>query len=864
MFDDGRVVGVVHHESSPEFYWHRLGTALLAQLGSRPTGLSEDEAVARGTARRPTAHADHRAMQSWRLLASQWRSPLVWLLVAGSIISALTSQWLEASIVLGMVFGSVMLGFSQEFLASRAIARLRARLAVTARVRRGGVEIDVPVTALVPGDVLLLRSGSMIPADAVLFELNTLIVDESMLTGESFGVEKQLDPVPIDARLAERRNCVFQGTHVVSGSAAAVVVNIGAKTVVGEIGRRLAVREPDSLFERDVRSFGYLLSRIVLVMFVIVWFIHMMIGKPTTDSLLFALALAVGLTPELLPAIVSVTLAHGARRMAEAGVIVRRPDAIESLGTMTILCADKTGTLTTGRVKLAAALDEQGVPSPKVLRLAAINARLQAALRNTLDEALLTAFQDGTDGLRCIDEIPYDFSRRCVSVIVEEAGARHLLLKGAVAEVLERCGIRGSDPRHAAIDQLLREWSGQGYRVLAVAEREVPTTQAHFSREDEYGAMLRGFLLFEDPPKSDAVTAIAALQVLGVRVVLITGDNRHAAQHAAQHLNGHPVRLMTGAEIESLPDPALAAAVREVDVFAEVDPLAKERIIRALRTAGQCVGFLGDGVNDTLALRAADVGISVDTAVDVAKESADVVLLRKDLSILRQGIEQGRRTHANTLKYILTTLSANFGNMASLAIASVWLPFFPMTAAQVLLNNFLSDLPAMAIASDRVDAEDIRIPRRWDLGAIRRYMVSFGIVSACFDLLTFMLLIVAFEVTPQVFRAAWFYESLFTELVVALIVRTRLRCYRSRPGTGLWVTTLLVAAVAVGLPMTAAGIALGLVPLPSALIVAIAGLVLAYALVVEIYKARFYASLAAPHRAETDVGGPERGIRRLP
>lgn len=837
---------------------------MLAQLGSRQGGLSEEEVVARRTDQRPAARADQAGVQLWRLLASQWRSPLVWLLVAGSVISALTSQWLEASVVLGMVFGSVLLGFSQEFLASRAIARLRARLAVTTRVRRNGVAIDVPAATLVPGDVLLLRSGSLIPADAVLFELNALIVDESMLTGESFGVEKQLDPVPVDARLAERRNCLFQGTHVVSGSAAAVVVNTGAQTLVGEIDRRLGARESESTFERDIRNFGYLLSRIVLVMFVIVWFIHMTTGKPTTDSLLFALALAVGLTPELLPAIVSVTLAQGARRMAEAGVIVRRPDSIESLGTMTVLCADKTGTLTTGRVTLAAALDEQGAPSPNVLRLAAINAGLQSALRNTLDEALLAAYPQGTDGLLCIDEIPYDFSRRCVSVIVDDAGVRHLLLKGAVAQVLERCGIGIQDSRHADIDQRLRQWSRLGYRVLAVAERTVPLTQTRFSRDDEYGVILRGFLLFEDPPKPDAVTAITALHALGVRVVLITGDNRHAAQHAAQHLNGHSVCLMTGVEIESLPDPALAAAVREVDVFAEVDPLAKERIIRALRAAGQCVGFLGDGVNDALALRAADVGISVDTAVDVAKESADVVLLRKDLSILRQGIEQGRRTHANTLKYILTTLSANFGNMVSLAIASVWLPFFPMTAAQVLLNNFLSDLPAMAIAADRVDAEDIRVPRHWDLGAIRRYMVSFGIVSACFDLLTFVLLIVAFEVTPQVFRAAWFYESLFTELAVALIVRTRLRCYRSRPGTGLWVTTLLVAVVALGLPMTDAGAALGLVPLPSALIVTIAGLVLAYALVVEIYKARFYASLAAPHRAEANMGSSERRIGRLP
>lgn len=844
-------------------YWHRSGIELLEQLGSRRSGLTNEEALARRWHQRSVLMDDQPVRQAGRLLASQSRSPLVWLLVAGSIISAMTSQWFEAAVVLAMVLGSVTLGFSQEFLASRAVARLRARLTATARVLRGGAEVDIKTTDLVPGDVLLLRSGSLIPADAVLLEVNALVVDESTLTGESFGVEKDIEPVSATARLGERRHCVFQGTHVVSGSGSALVVHVGPRTVVGEIGRRLGVHATESDFEHDLRSFGYLLSRVVLVIFVIVWFIQVTIGKPTADSMLFALALAVGLTPELLPAIVSVTLAHGARRMAEAGVIVRRPDAIESLGTMTVLCADKTGTLTTGQVTLAAAVDESGVPSSEVLGMAVINAALQTALRNPLDEALLaTPHESGV--IERIDEVPYDFTRRCVSVIIEQSGERRLLLKGAVSEVLARCDIGPQDPRHIAVDQQVQEWSAKGYRVLAVAERLVPHEQTRFGRDDEYRSTLRGFLLFEDPPKPDAMATIAALHARGVRVVLITGDNRHAARHAAQRLNDHPVRLVTGSEIDSLPDPALALIAQETEVFAEIDPVTKERIIRALRACGQGVGFLGDGVNDALALRAADVGISVDTAVDVAKEAADVVLLRKDLTILREGIEQGRRTHANTLKYILTTLSANFGNMVSLAIASIWLPFFPMTAAQILLNNFLSDLPAMAIASDRVDAEEVSLPRRWGLAAIRRYMVSFGMVSACFDLLTFVLLIAVFEVTPQVFRTVWFFESLYTELIVALIVRTRLRAYRSRPGTGLWLTTLVVAGVAMLLPVTSPGAALGLMPLPLSLTVLIAVLVLGYAAVVEYYKRRFYASLTTLHRSEADVRRPKGRVGGLP
>lgn len=838
--------------------WTQEGEQWLLRLRSRRAGLSADEVARRLARYGPNLANGIHAAEPWRLLIAQLRNPLVLLLIGGSILSALTSQWFEALLVLAMVLGSTALGFSQEFIAGSAVARLQGRLAARATVRRMEGDTEVAVRELVPGDLVLLRAGSLVPADGVLLEARDLMVNESALTGESFVVEKGVEPAAPGVRLAEQTHRVFQGTHVVSGTGLAVLVKTGRATVMGQLAAQLAAREPLSDFERGLRRFGYLLSRLILVMFAIVWVVNLITGRPPIDSLLFALALAVGLTPELLPTIVSVNLAHGARRMARAGVIVRRLDAIENLGTMDVLCIDKTGTLTTGRASLTESVDVEGSRSLAVLHLAALNALHQSGFRNPLDEAVLESARSAQIDLeptRKIDEIPYDFSRRCVSVIVEDLAQRRLILKGAVAEVLARCDIASDSAERLQIDRRVEEWSAQGCRVLAIAERVVISAKdeperTRFDREDERHLSLRGFLVFSDPPKPDAARVIGALREVGVGTRLITGDNRHAARFAAQQLNGHAVTLLTGEELGALTDLALRERVAHVDVYAEIDPAGKERIIRALQAAGHVVGFMGDGINDALALRTADVGISVDTAVDVAKESADFVLLGKDLGLIRVGIEQGRRTFANTQKYILTTLSANFGNMTSMAVASVALPFLPLTAAQILFNNLLSDIPAMAIAADRVDPEDVQAPRRWNIQAIRRDMVSLGLISAGFDLLTFLLLIVVFEAGAAEFRSVWFFESLYTELIVALIVRTRRPVHASRPARGLWVTTLIVALAAAWLPATSLGVALGLQPITPALIAMIAVLVLAYAGTIELYKKRLSSEAADGTKSE--------------
>ena len=594
----------------------------------------------------------------------------------------------------------------------------------------------------------------------------------------------------------------------------------------------------------------------MVVMVLAVLAINIFAAKPPIDSLLFALALAVGLTPEMLPAIVSITLSHGAKRMAREGVIVRRLNSIENLGSMDVLCTDKTGTLTVGVVQLDGALDLQGQPSAAVLRNAGINAALQSGLANPLDDAVLAAVRSAGLDLataKRVDEIPYDFQRKCLSVVVDEPeGKRRLITKGALANVLERCSSAG--PESAPLDAALRAdtearfeaWSTQGYRVLGVASRALqpPHEGSHpgpYTQADEQALNFDGFLLFMDPAKPDARQTLLDLRQRGVALKIITGDNHAVARHVAEAVGMGEVTVLSGRELAAMGDAALMHAAAGTQVFAEVDPNQKERIILALRKTGHVVGYMGDGINDALALHAADVGISVDTAVDVAKDAADFVLLRKDLRILRQGIDEGRRTFSNTLKYVLTTISANFGNMFSMALASAFLPFLPLLAAQILLNNFLSDIPATAIASDRVDKEWMARPHRWDTAFIRDYMLVFGLISSVFDLLTFGALLWLFHAAAPEFRTGWFVESLLTELAVALVVRTRRPFWRSLPGNWLLISTAAVIALALALPYLPFASVFGFVPLPAPLLAGIVGLTLAYVATVELAKRWFYA-----------------------
>jgi P-type Mg2+ transporter len=835
----------------PDAYWSLPAEELLARLGSDEGGLSRRKASARLKLHGPNALDATKRATAPGLFANQFKSPLVLILMVASIISMFVGEWVDAGVVLAIVLGSTILGFAQEYVAGNAIEKLRSKVTIHSNILRDGQPKSLPSSRVVQGDLVLLSAGSLIPADGVVLEAKDLFVNQAVLTGETFPVEKRPGVATAKAGLAERSNCVYMGTSVSSGTARVLIAQTGKATVFGQIAGKLALRPAMTEFERGIQRFGYLLTRIMLVMVVGVLAINIFMAKPPIDSLLFALALAVGLTPELLPAIVSITLSHGAKRMAKLGVIVRRLNSIENLGSMDVLCTDKTGTLTAGVVALDGAVDIAGRPSAEVLRLASINARFQSGLANPLDEAVIAASKRADLDLRAVqkvDEIPYDFVRKCLSVVAADtAGARTLITKGALDKVLALCASAGADQapldtfRRECIEARFERWSGQGYRVIGVASRPVEIRSGSYTRKDEQGLNFAGFLLFMDPPKSDAGQTLMALAQRGVQLKIITGDNHKVARHVAEAVGIPVTKGMTGRELNDMGDEALMHAVVRTTVFAEVDPNQKERIILALQKTGHVVGYMGDGINDALALHAADVGISVDTAVDVAKDAADFVLLRKDLGIVRQGIDEGRMTFANTLKYILTTVSANFGNMFSMAVASVFLPFLPLLASQILLNNFLSDIPATAIAGDRVDEEMVARPRRWDTAFIRDYMVLFGLLSSVFDLLTFSALLWVFQAAPEEFRTGWFIESLLTELVIALVVRTRRRFYRSRPGNWLLITTVVVMAIALVLPYLPFSSIFGFVPLPAPLMLGMIALTLAYVLAVEMAKKSFYA-----------------------
>jgi Mg2+-importing ATPase len=836
-------------------YWQLPSEQLLSALQSTQKGLQQTQAEIRIKQYGLNTLKTQRQATALQLFFSQFKSPLVLILIFAAIVSAFLGEWTDAVIVLAVVIGSTMLGFVQEYRAGNAVEKLRSQVTIKSSVLRDGQPQTFPSDLVVPGDVVLLSAGSLIPADGVVLEANDFFINQAVLTGETFPVEKKAGIAPANAGLVERTNCVFMGTSVSSGTAQVLIVQTGRVTVFGQIANRLSLRPPETEFERGIQRFGQLLTRVMLVMVIIVMAVNIFLAKPPIDSLLFALALAVGLTPELLPAIISITLSHGAQRMAKRGVIVRRLNAIENFGSIDVLCTDKTGTLTEGVVRLDGALDVVGQPSTVVLHDAYLNAHYQTGLNNPLDEAInLYAQKAGIDisQEQKVDEIPYDFVRKRLSVVTTNAGGEHVLItKGALENILAICsqvqsgeaGIPLDDPVRIGIEERYSKWSGQGFRVLGIATKIVDQKAISYSYADENGLTFVGFLLFFDPPKADVQKTIVDLATRGVQLKIITGDNQKVARHVAEAVKLPVKGLLTGEAMNRMRDEALWHAAERTTIFAEVDPNQKERIIHALQKTGHVVGYMGDGINDAPALHAADVGISVDTAVDVAKDAADFVLLKNDLDILREGIDEGRVTFANTLKYILTTISANFGNMFSMAGASLVLPFLPLLAPQILLNNFLSDIPATTIAGDNVDPESILKPHRWNTIFIRNYMVIFGLVSSVFDFLAFGVLVYLFKASPDEFHTGWFVESLLTELVIALVVRTRHLFFRSRPGTLLWVSTLVVSAIALVLPYLPFTSLFGFIPLPAPLMLAMVGLTILYVVVTEVAKKLFYAKM---------------------
>ena len=835
-------------------YWSQSAAALSAALGSGPGGLSSKGAAAKLRLVGPNSVEDASHMSALRLLLRQFESPLVLILIFAAAISLALQQWVDSAIILAIVLGSTLLGFLQEYRASAAVEQLKRRLALTCRVIRDGVERVVPVSTIVPGDLILLSAGNLIPADGLVIEAEDFLVSEASMTGESFPVEKQPGTVKPEAALSARTNAVFLGASVQSGTAKVLAVETGLRTAFGAIAARLSARQPETDFGRGVRQFGYLLIRAMVVIVLFVLTVNLLLDRPVIEFLLFAVALAVGLSPELLPAIVSVTLSAGARAMGRRGVIVRRLELIENLGSMNILCTDKTGTLTEGTIVLNGALDARSQPSVEVSRLAYLNAAFETGIENPLDAAIVTAGKSAgltTHGFVKIDEIPYDFLRRRLTIVVAEDGNRtqHLIVtKGAFSNVLETCSSLEGDTvdipltteLRTQLDAVFKAKGAEGFRVLAVATRRV-AAKPRYGRDEEQGMTFRGFLVFSDPPKSDARRAVQDLAQLGIRIKVISGDNRYVTAHLAEAVGLNSKSMLTGDELGRLKDEALWHRAPRTDLFVEIDPQQKERIVRALQKVGNSVGYLGDGINDAPALHAADVGISVEEAVDVARESADIILLSRDLDVLRSGVVDGRRTFANTLKYISITTSANFGNMVSMALATPLLPFLPLAAKQILLNNFLSDVPSIAISSDNVDPDHVSRPQRWDIKEIQRFMVVFGLISSAFDLMTFAVLLLVFHADQATFQTSWFVVSLLTELAVVLVLRTHIPAFRSKPSYLLLWTTLAVAVATLAIPFLGPlSSVFGFVPLSASEMGTVIAIVIGYITATEGAKAWFY------------------------
>ncbi|WP_395740732.1 magnesium-translocating P-type ATPase [Prosthecobacter sp.] len=832
-----------------KFHVLSLNAALL-QVRSRSEGLTSAEAeerLASAQGRKRSAGGG-----AWRLLLSQFRSPLVILLLVAMTISAFVGDKMDVLIVSTVVLMSTLLGFWQEYRAANAVAALLAVIQARATVLRDGVKSELPASQIVPGDVVILSAGDTIPGDGLIIESKDLFVDESALTGESYPAEKKAGSVAEDAKQSERSNSVYEGTHVVSGTARAVIMATGAETEFGAISERLRLRAPETDFERGLRRFGEMLIKVTLVFVIAIFGINVFFHRPVLDAFMFALALAVGMTPELLPAIVSITLARGAKRMAEEHVIVRRLSSIENFGSMNVLCSDKTGTLTEGKVKLLGAHDAEGKESDLVRLHGILNATFESGFTNPIDAALRAEAHPELGGFTKFDEVPYDFIRKRLSVVVEDADAarRHVMItKGAFANVLAVCtkvatpaGDKPMAEFHDALQQRFAEYSHAGHRVLGLATRDV-TDDPVINKDDEVAMTFTGFLLFDDPPKAGAAEAIQELRQLGVDFKVITGDNRLVAQRLGGQMGIARPDVLTGDDLHRMNEAALINRVSEVDIFAETEPNQKERILIALRKAGHVVGYLGDGINDASALHAADVGISVDGAVDVAKEAADIVLLRHELGVLARGVRNGRVTFANTLKYIFIATSANFGNMFSMAGASLFLPFLPLLPKQILLNNFLSDLPALTIATDSVDPEQALKPRRWNQKFIRRFMMTFGLVSSVFDYLTFGALLLVLHAGEAQFQTGWFMESVLTQMFIVMVIRTHRPIYKSRPGRFLALATMAVAGSVVLLPYTPLGGLFGLVPLPWKFMVMLVSITLLYLLTSECLKRLMFARL---------------------
>jgi len=827
-------------------FWSQSVDDYFEQLNTTSEGLTQKQAKRRLRQYGPNRLYDKNGRGYVSLFLAQFKNSIILILLFATGLSFFLNDRLDAAIILSIVLMSGCLGFWQEKGAANAVKELLALVQITVSVRRDGLIEELASDGLVPGDLIMLKSGDVIPADCLIISSDNLFIDEAILTGESFPLEKQASVLPEDTPLSQRTNALWMGTHVQSGTAKALVIATGLATEFGQLSLRMKLKAPETEFERGVRRFGYLLMEVTLILVILIFAVNVYLAKPVVDSFLFALALAVGLTPQLLPAIISVNLAHGAKRMAEQKVIVKQLASIENFGSMNVLCSDKTGTLTEGKVHLQGAVDIFGDANDKVARYAYLNSIYETGFNNPIDNAIRENRVFDLIGTEKLAEIPYDFYRKCISILVEDQEQTLLITKGALTNILDLCsevettnvGTLAIGSALSLIHKRYEEFSEQGYRTLGLAYKRLENRD-DLDKSDECNMCFLGFLVFFDPPKADSAETIAQLNELGVTLKIITGDNRLVAATVGKQLGLTEHEILTGPEIHEMSDLALINQVATVDLFAEIEPNQKERIIIALKKAGFVVGYMGDGINDVSALHAADVGISVNSAADVAKETAQIVLMEKSLGVLVQGVREGRTTFANTLKYVFMATSSNFGNMFSMAGASLFLPFLPLLPKQILLTNLLTDFPEMTIASDNVDQNMVAQPRRWDIKFIRKFMITFGLVSSIYDYTTFGLLL-SLDVSPEQFRTAWFLESVVSASLIVFVVRSSRAFFKTRPGNYLIAATLFIVAITVSLPYTPLAPMIGFVPLPISLLSMIALIVVMYLISAEITKHVFY------------------------
>ena len=841
-------------EIGPEEIWQEPVSRLLKRLATNPSGLDTAEVQSRFAVHGYNTAATATRSPLWLQFLARFRNPLVLILLAASGLSAVAGDVASFFIVGAIILISMTLDFVQEVRAENAVEALRRSVAVQATVRRDGATQSVPIDRLVPGDIVELIAGDLIPADARLLESRDLFVNQALLTGEPYPAEKQASDAALGAENpAGASNAVFAGTSVISGTATAIICRTGAKTALGKLAANLREKPPATAFAVGIRRFGMLIMRftVFLVLFVLV--VNIAFHRPVLELLMFALALAVGLTPELLPMIVTVTLARSAMALAKRKVIVKRLSAIHDLGAMDVLCTDKTGTLTEATIRLVRVIDGSGTQSERAYARAYVNSWFESGMKSPLDEAILAARPLDMTGWRKIDEVPFDFERRRVSVLVESGAERRLIVKGAPEDILRLCrryetATGAEQPldidMRRTFDMTLGTLGAQGFRTLGIASRSVDAGHATAAISDECDLVFSGFAIFLDPPKASAGATIQAMSAAGISVKVLTGDNELVARHVFAEIGVPVTGVLTGDALTHLTDEALIGQLPRVNLFCRVNPQQKHRVLLALKRLGHVVGFMGDGINDAPALHAADVGISVDGAADVARAAADLILLEHDLSVVREAVVHGRGTVQNVSKYALMASSSNFGNMFSMAGAVLFLPFLPMLPIQILLNNLLYDLSEIAIPFDRVDPEATVRPVQWNVKLVERFMLVFGPVSSVFDFVTFYALLYLFGAGEALFQTGWFIESVTTQVLVVFAIRTRRRFFESRPHRLMIVMAFGVVALASVLPFLPVGSWFGFVTPPPLFYIYLISVTIAYLALVEIVKQVFYRFIA--------------------